>query len=114
MGYAGWGCPSVTRTGENSEMRTLIVGAAAAGIAALSVLSPAFGQERNTFTQEAMVDCIRRHGPDLVEGKPGDVRDFVRRPNGDIDFYTLEAVRVGKGCEAQLKLKQTAQAPVTN
>lgn len=95
-------------------MRNRLVAIAAAGIAALSVLSPAFGQERNTLSQEAVVDCIRRHGPSLVEGKPGDVRDFVRRPNGDIDYYTHDAVRVGKGCEAQLSLKQTAQAPVRN
>ncbi len=95
-------------------MRTLIVGAAAAGIAALSVLAPAYSQERASLpSQEAMVDCIRRAAPQLVEGTLWDARDFVRLHQGGINYYTQEALAVGKRCEEQLR-KQAALAPVKN
>lgn len=87
-----------------SNKLTLVI-LAAFGIAALSTLSPVYSQERIVSQQEA-VDCIRRNGPSLVEGKTGDVRDFVQRPNGDIDFYTEEALRVWKACEILLVRKQ--------
>jgi hypothetical protein len=95
-------------------MRTLIVGLAAAGTVALSALAPAYSQEQAKITLEELVDCLRRTAPQLVEGTPNNVRDFVRTTEGRVDFYTHAALEVGKRCEAQHRSKQAAIEPVKN